>query len=319
MKQAPLWLPCRVRERIDQARITNTVRAVDRTRPYHAADPQSADAELHMLLCKRDVRLGVLAIKSLLRFGNDRLAVTVTDDGSLSGSHRQWVSRHIPGCRWLSWPTTQNEDLDKALEDRPRLAALYKSDFPLVSKLLHPLVLARCRRIIIMDADTAFFQPPDRLMEWVRGDDTGGWYLHDHQDEDAMVPPEAREGFADLKAALNPHGRQWGLKHWLFNSGLLATCPGTLDLDLAEHYLTWLETISPQYTIGLSGLIWFSRWTQEQTCYHIMCALSEAPYKPLGEDYHIGGDAGHVFNHFLRHYLIRSHSLRMLRELISQL
>jgi len=318
MKQAPPWLPSKIRRWIDQARINHAVRLVDRTRPYHAADPLSADAEVHMLLCRRDLRLGVLALKSLLRFGNDRLAVTITDDGTLNQSHRQWVSRHLPGCCWLSWPTP-HQDLSKALKDRPRLAALYNSDYPPVNKMLHSMALARCDRIIVMDADTAFLKPPDRLLQWVRGDDPGGWYLHDHQDEDAMVPPEAREGFADLETTLNPHGRPWNLKHWLFNSGLLAIRPDTLNLDLAERYLEWLETIPKRYTIGLSGSIWFSQWTREQTCFHVMCALSEAPYKPLGEDYHLGGEAGHVFNHFLRLYLVQSDTLGMLRELVSQL
>lgn len=270
-----------------------------------------------MLLCRRDLRIGVLALKSLLRFADGRLAVTLTDDGTLSVRDRRWASMHIPGSRWLSWPT-RDLALGQVLTDQPRLAALYRSRYAPVCKLIHTIALARCQRTLVLDPDTAFFERPDRLLDWAFGNDLHAWYLHDHQDEAQAVPVEAREGFADLEANIVPDGQQWGLPIRLFNSGLLAFRPDRLDLDMAEQYLAWLETAPERFKTGKAA-IWFGSWTPEQTCYHVMFALTRPAPKPLGDDYHLGGQPGHVFNHFLRHYLVREETLDMLRHVIRQL
>lgn len=317
MKQAPRWLPYRVRNAIDRARISAAVGPLNHTRPYTAADPRQAVAEVHLLLCRRDLRIGVLALKSLLRFGEDCLAVTVSDDGSLTDRDRGWVDRHVPNSRWLSWPT-RDAAIDEALAHRDHLAELYRSRYAPVCKLLHPVVLGRCSHVILIDPDTAFFKSPKRLLDWANHKEAHAWYLHDHQDEESVVPDEAREGFKSLEAEIVSPGRPWRLEHRLFNSGLLAFCPEGMDLDLSERYLRWHKSIPGRFKTGKAE-IWFGDWTPEQTCYHVMFALADPPAQPLGEDYHLGGEAGHVFNHFLQHYLVQSSTLSRLRGLISEL
>ena len=324
MKQAPRWLPYRIRDRVDQARINAAVRPLNKTRPYPVEAGAQADAEVHMLLCKRDLRIGVLAVKSLLRFAKNRLALTITDDGSLTANDRQWVNGHLPGLRWLFWPEAAETEksLAQALATRPLLKKLYHSSYAPAGKLLHPVALARCDRVIVMDPDTAFFKPPQHLLDWITSDDLHGWYMHDHQDEAKTVPPEAIQAFADLEAKLVPQGRAWGVTLRLFNSGLLVFRPRQLDLDIAEKYLQWHKALPEAFRGRIRGgklEIWFGDWTPEQTCYHVMFALSNPAPKPLGGDYHLGGQSGHVFNHFLRHYLVRSGTLKRLRQLIAEL
>jgi len=87
---------------------------------------------------------------------------------------------------------------------------------------------------------------------------------------------------------------------------------------LAQRYLNWLARAPEHYRSGTAA-IWFGNWTPEQTCYHVMFALARAPVRPLGSDYHLGGEVGHLFNHFLRHYLVQDNTLRRLRELVTAL
>ena len=317
MIQAPQWLPFRVRERWDTTRINAALRGLERTGPLPARTPAESAAEVHMLLCHRDVRLGVMALKSLLRFSEARIAVTLTEDGSLSVEERAWVDRHVPGCRWLP-QRSDDPRLVAALQTRPLLAALYRSGFHFSCKLLHPVVLARCERVIVVDSDTAFFRRPDRLLDWSEGQGQAAWFLHDHQDEAINVPAETREAFAELQSLLTPPGRSWSMPYYFFNAGLLAYRPDQCDLDLGERYLEWRATASPRYRTGKSDL-WFGDWTREQTIYQVMFALMDPPAQPLGADYHLGGDSGHIFNHFLRYYLTRESSLRMLRQLVMDL
>jgi hypothetical protein len=324
LPQAPAWLPYRLRDRIDQARIHRALRGVERTRPYPAADPADADAEISMLLCKRDLRLGAVALKSLLRFDEMKLAVTLLNDGTLGDSGRRWLDRHVPGARWHTWKQTDDPQLAAALVRYPNLAALYRSDYEPSAKLMHPLVLGRCQRVIQLDSDAAFFRRPDRLIAFCRGDDASPLYLHDHQDESQAVPALAHEAFEDLARAVAPPGRSWRLRHRFFNAGLLVFRRSQMDLSLAERYLEWLKTAPPKHTTGKLA-IWFGPWKagsppgREQTAYHVMYALADPPAEPLGDDYWLGDAPGHVFNHFLRHYVVRDTTLNMLRRLIGEL
>lgn len=318
MFQAPTWLPYKVRTRVDQWRILNAVAALDRTKPYPVNKPDNADGEIHMLLCRRDVKLGVLAMKSLLRFKELRLAGTVTDDGSITPDQRKYVDHHVPGLRWLKWKQPE-ENIAKALSTRPALSDLYyKSTYEQIAKLVHPIVIPQAPRQIQMDSDTAFFQVPDTFVRFMKGDDKSPWYLHDHQDEKVAVPKEAQEAFAVFeKHALKP-GKTWGLQHRFFNAGLLVYRPEHLKLDDAETYLAWRLAAPEKFTTGKAG-IWFGKWTPEQTAYHVMYALTEPPPRPMGDDYHLGGQLGHTFNHFLRHYVVQAPVLNALRKLITEL
>jgi hypothetical protein len=279
--------------------------------------PEEAAAEVHMLLCRRDLALGVLALKSLLRFPEVRVAATLSEDGSLRAADRAWVDRHVPGCRWLP-RRTDDPHLKAALAPRPRLAALYASTYHPSCKLLHPAPLARCSRVIVMDPDTAFSKRPDTLIAWAEKGEVAAWFLHDHQDEVSNVPSETREAFAEIARRLTPPDRAWSMPYYFFNSGLLLYRPEQCDFDLAERYLEWREVAPQHYKIGKPGL-WFGDWTPEQTCYQVMFALMDTPTRPLGEDYRLGGPSGYTFNHFLQLTLVQERSLQLLRGLIADI
>jgi hypothetical protein len=315
--QAPAWLPYRIRHDWDNARIRWSLRGLGKTRPRPATPLEDADAEAHMLLCRRDAGVAVLALKSLLRFGEARFAVTLTSDASLTEDQRRWIDHHVPGCRWLP-RRVSDPRLEQYFLKNPRMRALYAGGYHPLCKLLHAALLSRKERVLVYDPDTAFFRKPDRILRWARGEDPHALYLHDHQDERIQVPPETRAAFTDLAKCCTPPGRHWQMDYYFFNSGLLAFRPDQLRLDLAERYLEWRVTAPREYLVNKPGL-WFGDWTPEQTAYQIMFAVMDPPSQPLGDDYHLGGDPGHAFNHFLRHYLVKPASLRMLRDLIAQL
>lgn len=317
MRQAPSWLPDRARAWIDNRRINRAVRRIDRTRPVEAAQPQQADAEVTMVVCKRDLWLALVAIKSLMRFKDVRFAATILDDGTLTPKDRDWLKRHVRGARWRTWKQ-DDADLHDRLTSRPHLGRYYRqSRYAPILKLVPPMVDARCDYVLLIDADTAFFRRPDRIFEAIGDDKSPPLYLHDHQDESRTVPPLAEQAFTELKDALLPDSA-WGVRHRFFNSGLLAFRPGQLDLDLAEAYLGWRETAPAAYKSGKPG-IWFGDWTPEQTCYHVMFAAADPPAEPLGDDYWLGGATDKVFNHFLRHYVVQKWVHNLLAKLVDEI
>jgi hypothetical protein len=313
------WLPYRVRNWLNQQRLQRALRGLVRTAPVKAASPSDATAEVYLLACKRDLTIGIVALKSLLRFANDNLAVTVTTDGSLSDRDRKLVEHHIPNHRWLSWPD-ESAEKSEFFAGRPNLLDMYRSPFPFAPKLLHPFIHARTNLALALDADTAFFKSPTSLENWWTGKDAAPCFMHDHQNENEVVPEIVHTLFGDLQKHMNKHHKalpDWGVDRRFFNAGLLAYDTRQLNLDHAESYLAWRKTVSIESSSTMD--IWFGNWTSEQTCYHVMFAYSDPPPRPLGNDYWLGGGDGHVFNHFLRHYLMRPESHTLLSEMISTL
>ncbi len=319
MEQAPQWLPYRLRMAVDQWRINRALRGLDRVGPTPADDAGTADAEVFMLLCRRDLRLGALAMKSLLhQRGEAKLAATVINDGSLSAADRAWFDRQIPNVRWQA-------GRDPQILNHPRMRGktcvcnLYlEPTFPHMPKLVHPMLTGRVERVVVMDSDTCFFQPPEALIDFCMGRSSAPRYMHDHQDESQAVPAQVPEIFASLVESLPLREKRFRLKHWFFNAGLLAYRPAEFDFDVTERYLQWLAQAPPAISEGKQA-IWFGSWTREQTMYLLMFAGGPVEAEPLGDDYWLGGAPGHVFNHFLRHYLVRKSCLDMLRSMIEQL
>lgn len=317
MFAAPAWLPHRFRSAWDNRRIDLAVAGLRHTPPTPAADPKTAAAEVHLLVCKRDLRIAALALKSLLRFAPGELAVAITYDGTLSASDQDWLAGHVSNARWLERRVDAPE-VSAALANRPKLAGLYASNYHPICKLLHPLALGRTERAIVLDPDTAFFRRPERLLRWATGADDRDYYLHDHQDETTQVPAAVRIATAELAAHALPTGRRWGVERYFFNSGLLLYHRSRMDLDVAERYFGWRERLPAELKTGKPG-IWFGDWTPEQTGYLAMFAAADPPPAPLDDDYHLGGGSGFAFNHFLRHYLIQSGTQKRLRGLVREL
>lgn len=319
MEQAPKWLPYRIRTKIDQMRINWALRGVDRIGPVPADEARGADAEVFTLVCKRDLKLAALSLKSLLhQRGSTRLCVTTINDGSLTAADIHWLDGQIPNLRWQC-----NRDpqvlASEMLRSMPLTRALYcEHSFPLMSKILHPLLFHRTDRVVLLDTDTAFFRPPSRLLDFCAGRTTAPLYMHDHQDESKVIPPETKPAFARLTEELAlPKGR-FRLQHWLFNSGLLAFKPADMDGGICERYLAWLNAAPANAKAGKMS-IWFGPWTREQTIYMLMFASGPEAAQPLGDDYWLGGAEDRVFNHFLRFYLVRKSCLKMLRALMGKL
>lgn len=319
MKQAPAWLPTRLRTRLDNSRVHFAVRNIEKTRPYEVSPAGDADLQLFMLVCRRDIRPAMLATKSLLKHSARRWAVTFINDGSLPPRDTQRLQHHFPGARCLPYDP-QDAAITPLLQDRPHLKHVFVNErFKLAAKILYPQALHDDRPAVLLDCDTAFFAQPELIDAFPAAPDADAapLYMHDHQDEARVIPPPVRAKLKAFQQAMGLEG-QWGVQHAFFNSGLLVFHPSRLDLDLADHYFRWLADADSSFQEGKAG-IWFGPWTREQTAYMVMFAAADPPPRPLGDDYHLGVAPDKVFCHFLRHYLVRDTTLRMLRRLIETL
>lgn len=151
-------------------------RALDsglRTRPL----PCVADAstELHMLTCRSDVGMAILALKSLLRF-EPKLAVVIHGDASLDAACVSIIERHIPGCRIVTL-----EEADRIARRYPaidRLREKIPARFTLgegwerhrrawALKVFDLHLCCETEKLICVDSDTLFLKKPDEISSWI--------------------------------------------------------------------------------------------------------------------------------------------------------
>ena len=322
LRRTPLpgWFPYRLRRGWDNRRIEGLLSGVRETAPMPVAPPDKpaeTDVEVHILLCRRDLTLGLTALKSLLRFADGRFALAVTDDGSLGGDGRAELSRHFPGVRFLD---RVESAVTAELAAFPKLAELYRGPFPFVRKLCHPILAARCGRVVQIDADVACLRRPDRLLDWAAGTGAEGdsnLFLKDQRDEAADVPAEVRARFAELAGRLGTDPAETPPSYF-FNAGLLAFRPAGFDLSAGEKYLDWRTGLPADFRGG-SGDIWFGDWTQEQTIYALLYVAAPRPAEALGPEYAIGRDPNAAFCHYVGPHLRKPKTLGDLAALTADL
>ncbi len=303
-------IPFRMRRSWDQAWIDRSVRSVVRTRAIPAADPLTADFEVHLLLRSEDFFVGLVALKSLLRF-DLRAAVTVTDDGSLTADQKAILVEHVPGVRLLTrYEAANNSGI---LNKYPALTALYQSDFHMIAKLLHPILLGRCDQMVVIDSDTVFLQFPSKVVEWARQATINGMYLHDHvqRNADALW---LREMFAEIFGQ-SEETFAFKIGHRFFNAGMLCYRRTDCDLKYAERFLQWRSVHSSRFKHP-NASIWLGEWTQEQTAYMCIFEGMTGAVEGLGDDYRIGCKPWRTFHHFLRAGLVTNQAKRILQETI---
>jgi len=143
-----------------------------------------AEVELHMLTCVHDLDMALVSLKSLLRF-RPGLAVVVHGDATLTAEHKRFLENQVPGCRVILLA-----EADQAMASHPWLAELrdrIPARFTLgpgydrqraawALKVLDFHVLAKRERIIVLDSDTLFINPPVELMEWIESGDQKSLY-----------------------------------------------------------------------------------------------------------------------------------------------
>lgn len=144
-------------------------RGVASTAPI-ACNP-NAEVAVHSAVPNKHVYAYVLALKSLLRFWSDFLAV-VHDDGTLTDASVRFIRHHIPGVEIIT-----RERADRLFDDRVKdeFVKQVRRSYTSYLKLFDPMFLGDGRRIIIVDTDVLFLDKPTEVIAW---SDSGGipWF-----------------------------------------------------------------------------------------------------------------------------------------------
>lgn len=181
-RRLPYGLTRWLQEILYKGPLDSTLQAIVNTPPL-ACSP-SAQTELHMVTCTRDLNMAVSSCRSLLRFAPD-LAVVFHGDQSLNDNHARFLKAAVPGARVhlygeageiasqsprvsrLRGEMPARFNLGKGYERHRKAWALKVFDFHL---------LANAKKVIVLDSDTLFLKKPDELINWINSQGNPGFY-----------------------------------------------------------------------------------------------------------------------------------------------
>jgi hypothetical protein len=139
-----------------------STRGLSATPPLRC-DPRAV-CEVHTMLGAADVRMYILAIKSLLRFVRE-LAVVVHSDGSLTDRDISSIAAHVPGARFIRHDEA-DQRADASLRDSPFLTRWRATDAA-YRRLIDIELWRQGEKIVILDADVLIYKEPREVIRWI--------------------------------------------------------------------------------------------------------------------------------------------------------
>lgn len=233
-------------------------RPVDETAPF----------SVHILVCRRDLDMAIVAAKSLNLAADRAMPWVFHDDGSVAGAHTRLL-REFPGSRVVLRDETDRR-MDEVLKSWPRLRE-FRQQYVLMLKLLDFPAWTRGDRLFLMDADILFFDRPEVLLRSV--EEPGGRNLFNRDIETAYVRSDAR--LAEIM------GRPVLPR---VNSGLGAIERADLDFARIDAWVAAIKADGP-----------FHPHRIEQTLYAMLTSAgrSGAAHLPPEYDVQFGKDVRH--------------------------
>lgn len=118
--------------------------------------------EIHVLVCKRDMNMCLIAVKSFLRF-YDQVKVVIHDDGSLSEADLSKIQDHLPGARMIS-----RREADLALlAVLPEDIARARAEHVLIMKVIDFNYFSTADKMVLLDSDIVFTGEPEEAIDWL--------------------------------------------------------------------------------------------------------------------------------------------------------
>lgn len=205
---------------------------------------------VRVLICHRDVSLGIHCLSSLLRFCADPISIVLHDDGSLTQDDAKRLQDGLPGTVLVS-----KEEADDVV--RPKLAlyprcAAFRSRSPTGQKMFD-IPLMTEGDIALCDTDILFLRPFRGVFAWPDSS-ADMLFLQDTTDSYCLRPWQAK-----------PHR----LRH-RYNAGLMMMRGQQYDLEQVEALIGFIED-SRGYRENEPY-----RWFLEQTCWSALAGSRDA-------------------------------------------
>jgi hypothetical protein len=181
-------------------------------------------AEVHTLCYRRDYLPAIWALKTFYHHAKVDFPLVIHINGPVPGYVVEHLKRHFPTARLVS-----QEESDRvvpaflARRGFSRLS-LARQNSPFMLKLTDFPLLAGAPRVLAIDSDVLFFQPPIALLAALREAPQAYVFQQDPESTYNLTPDQARR---ELGVNLAPR----------INTGIMLYPVDGFDLNLCERYL----------------------------------------------------------------------------------
>lgn len=145
----------------------------------------------HGLVCRQDVLLSICSAKSLNLAMGEALPWIFHEDGSLTRDDAELLLHHFPGSKVIL-RSEADTYFEKLKGSYPLLHDLRKKHVMLL-KLADLSAFSDRERILYVDSDILFFQPPSFIMEKLRQPESGNFFNRDIDSAYIVAPKIIKE------------------------------------------------------------------------------------------------------------------------------
>ncbi len=242
---------------------------------YNCTSRPNYNFELHILCCKKDLRILVWSLVSFLYYSELCPRIFVHDDGSVSKNSAGILESKFPNLKVIF-----RSDADKIIRNQPGLSNELlehrKGGHKLILKLVDIFLLSSGEKIMVLDSDILFFKKPAEIVNFIKG----------HLPFDSLILPQ--DGTYDLMVN-SSYAQKYdleGKRTGFMNSGLMVFNRKALGLGNLLEYFESTYRKPGDYFVEMAG------WG---------CLIAQTNFRflPINK-YHIKGRPGEdtIMKHF---------------------
>lgn len=203
------------------------------------------DFEMHILCQKIDLWALVWTIKSFMNYSQLFPKIVIHDDGSFDS-----VDIGFLEAKFKNLKVIPKHEADKIIYDKIKFhnktVAYRQKGHPLIIKLIDIFLLSRSNKVLILDSDVLFFNRPDEIIAFVRG----------QSNADALISgfPESFDKFQIL--VNNDYLKSHGLtnkKIEYMNSGIIIYNKSALTTNMLYEYFENCLRQYGDYFVEMTG------------------------------------------------------------------
>lgn len=244
--------------------------------------------EIHALTSRADVLNLIWALKSFYAVVDRRYALCIHEDGSLDEQTCSTLRQHFPDARLIR-RAEADPVLDDLLQGHPRGRAL-RRESTICMKLFDFFHYARSDRLLYVDSDVLFYDPPEALIAHV---EDPAYLLN-------IVNPDCATAYTAPREVFQRHVEFELLE--CFNSGLGLIHRDSLNWDWVEEFISIPEFFDgnpwrlEQTLIALCSSRWGAELLPEPYRVHLGKGIGGAPCR-----HYVGAVRHLMYSEGLRH------------------
>jgi len=182
------------------------------------------DFEIHSLTSHKHLHFYLWSIKSFIWASKLSPTIIIHDDGTLTKIDIKFLKSHLRGVKIIT-KKEANKQIDPQLKRYPACLK-YRSKEPFAKKIIDVLLVAKTKKVMILDSDVLFFKKPTEIIRWAKDNKARNLFNWDPFDTEVSMHQKLKKNL-DLEYSTG------------YNSGLQCLTRDVFNIKFLENYLSY--------------------------------------------------------------------------------